>query len=123
MATQKPVVIDFHCHMRVPDVVAFCKGHGPDASVPQHPRYTEEAKRLDAEWAAIHRDRTVNLATRLKLMDEQGVDVQVLAPSGISQYTYWAEPEVSLKWERRLNEGIADMAAKKPERFVGLGSV
>lgn len=120
---RKPVVIDFHCHMRVPEVVAFCKGHGPDSSVPDHPNYTAEARRLDAEWAQMHRMRTGDLPTRLTLMDRQGVDIQVLSPSGISQYTLWADPETSLKWERRLNEGMAEMVAKAPGRFVGLGSV
>ena len=116
-------VIDFHCHMRVPEVVAFCKGHGPDASVPDHPNYTEAARRLDAEWSQAHRMRTGDMPTRLKLMDEQGVDIQVLSPSGISQYTLWAEPEESLKWERRLNEDMAEMVASVPGRFIGLGSV
>jgi aminocarboxymuconate-semialdehyde decarboxylase len=123
MRARKPLVIDFHCHMRVPEVVAFCKGHGPDASVPEHPRYTPEARRLDREWSEMHRMRTADLPTRLKVMDEQGVDIQVLTPSGISQYTLWAPPEESLRMERKLNEGIAEMVAKKPERFVGLGSV
>lgn len=121
--SRKPLVIDFHCHMRVPEVVEFCKGHGPDARPPAHPRYTDEARRLDAQWNEVHRLRTADLPTRLKVMDEQGVDIQVLTPSGISQYTLWAEPEVSLKWERRLNEGLAEMVASKPDRFVGLGSV
>ena len=120
---RRPFVIDFHCHMRMPEVVAFCRGHGPNSAAPQHPRYTEEARQEDARWAEMHRDRTANLATRLRVMDEQGVDIQVLTPSGISQYTLWAEPEVSLKWERRLNEGIAEMVAGHPDRFVGLGSV
>jgi aminocarboxymuconate-semialdehyde decarboxylase len=121
--TPKPVVIDFHCHMRVPEVVEFCRGHGPSAAVPDHPNYTAEAKKLDAEWAQMHRMRTGDMATRLALMDNQGVDIQVLAPSGISQYTLWADPETSLKWERRLNDGMAEMVAKVPERFVGLGSL
>ncbi|MFM9967021.1 MAG: amidohydrolase family protein [Burkholderiales bacterium] len=121
--SRKPVVIDFHCHMRVPEVVAFCKGHGPDASVPDHPNYTAAAKKLDAEWAQMHRMRTGDMTTRLALMDEQGVDIQVLSPSGISQYTLWADPETSLKWERRLNDGMAEMVASVPGRFVGLGSL
>jgi len=120
---RKPVVIDFHCHMRVPEVVAFCKGHGPSAAVPDHPNYSAAARRLDAEWAQMHRMRTGDMATRLALMDQQGVDIQVLSPSGISQYTLWADPETSLKWERRLNDGLAEMVAQVPGRFVGLGSV
>jgi aminocarboxymuconate-semialdehyde decarboxylase len=120
---RKSVVIDFHCHMRVPEVVEFCKGHGPGTAATEHPNYTAEAKRLDAEWAQMHRMRTADMPTRLALMDQQGVDIQVLSPSGISQYTLWADPETSLKWEQRLNDGMAEMVAKVPGRFVGLGSV
>ena len=78
-----PIVIDFHCHMRVPEVVEFCRGHGPDASVPPHPKYTEAAKKLDAEWAQMHRMRTGDMATRLALMDQQGVDIQEIGRANV----------------------------------------
>lgn len=109
--------------MRVPEVVAFCRGHGPDATPPSHPRYTEAMRLEDARWSDVHRVRTGDMATRLRVMDEQGVDIQVLTPSGISQYTLWADPQTSLQWERRINESIAEMVAGHPDRFVGLGSV
>ena len=123
MRARRPVVIDFHCHMRVPEVVALCKDRGPDSSIPEHPCYTREARRLDERWREANRMRTSDLPTRLKVMDQQGVDIQVLSPSGVSQYTYWAPPEESLAMERRLNEGVAEMVAAKPDRFVGLGGV
>ncbi len=120
---RRPVVIDFHAHMRVPEVVALCKGHCPDSSIPDDPRYTQEARRLDEQWRERNARRTSDVATRLKLMDEQGVDIQVIAPSGVTQYTYWAPPEESLRMERMVNEGIAELVAKQPDRFVGIGSV
>lgn len=121
--SRKPLVIDFHCHMRVPEVVEFCRGHGPNASIPNMDKLSEESKRLDRDWAEEHRRRTGDLAHRLKLMDEQGVDIQVLTASIISMCTYWASPEDALKMDRLANERLAEMIAKAPDRFVGLGSV
>src|SRR3990170_8020383 len=37
--------------------------------------------------------------------------------------TYWADAETGLKWDRWINERIAEMVARAPDRFVGLGSV
>jgi aminocarboxymuconate-semialdehyde decarboxylase len=121
--TRRPLVIDFHCHMRVQEVVDFSKGRLPDASIPNLERMSEEARRLDREWAEEHRRRTGELPYRLKLMDEQGVDIQVLSTSIISMCTYWAAPEESLRMERLANERLAEMVSKAPGRFVGLGSV
>ena len=120
---RRPLVIDFHCHMRVPEVVEFSKGHLPNASIPNLDRLSEEAKRLDREWAEEHRRRTNDLEYRLKLMDAQGVDMQVLTTSIVSMCTYWAAPEESLRMERLANERLAEMVAKAPGRFIGLGSV
>ena len=52
-----------------------------------------------------------------------GVDIQVLTASIVHHCTYWAEPAQSLKMERAVNDRIAEIVARKPDRFVGLGGV
>jgi len=59
---------------------------------------------------------------RLKDMDAQGVDVQVLSPSP-TQYYYWAERDLSAELVNKQNEMIAEMCASHPDRFAGMGAV
>ena len=56
-------------------------------------------------------------------MDRMGIDVQVLSSSLVHQCTYWAEPEISLKLEHKLNDRVAEVVQSNPKRFIGLGGV
>jgi aminocarboxymuconate-semialdehyde decarboxylase len=110
----KPVVIDFHAHIVVPEVLDFTYRNsmfaqavaGPGQGIP------------DAQRA-----RMTDPVLRLKDMDAMGVDVQVISPSILQQCTYFAEPQAALKMERLGNERVAEAVQKHPDRLVGLGSV
>ena len=121
--SRRPLVIDFHAHVVVPEVVAFSKGHVIDTSIPKHPGIPEKAVRAWDKWRESNRLKMSDFQVRLREMDRMGVDIQVLTPSLVHQYTYWADPETSLKMERFTNDRVAEMVAIAPHRFVGLGSV
>jgi aminocarboxymuconate-semialdehyde decarboxylase len=55
-------------------------------------------------------------------MDATGVTVQVLSTIPVL-FNYWAKPQDGLETARFFNDHIADTVAKKPERFIGLGTV
>lgn len=59
---------------------------------------------------------------RLAEMDAAGIDVQVLSPIP-PIICDWSEPERAGAWASRINHGIAEVAAKYPNRFRGLGTV
>jgi aminocarboxymuconate-semialdehyde decarboxylase len=123
-STRRPLfVIDFHAHVVVPEVQRFSAGHVVDLSPRSTPAGNPAAVEALRRWNEATRRNMVDLPTRLKLMDQMGVDMQVLSPSLVHQYTYWADPEASLKMERMTNDSIADTVAKAPGRFVGLGGV
>ena len=63
-----------------------------------------------------------DLDLRLSIMDQQGVDMQVLSPAG-SYFFYWMAAADSLEYARWLNDRLADAVAKFPQRFVALASV
>jgi aminocarboxymuconate-semialdehyde decarboxylase len=115
----KPVVIDVHAHILVPELLKLTyerslfaqgvagkgEGGGPEGlPQPLLRRMTEPALRLDD-------------------MDEAGVDIQVISPSILQQCTYWAEPQEALAMERLGNERVAEAVAQHPGRLVGLGSL
>ena len=58
---------------------------------------------------------------RLAVMDEQGVDVQVLSINGF--WWYAADEDVAQRLVRAQNEGLAKWVATHPDRFVALASV
>ena len=63
-----------------------------------------------------------DLDLRLSIMDQQGVDIQVLSPAS-TYFFYWMAAEESLEYARWLNDRLAEAVAKHPKRLVALGSV
>jgi aminocarboxymuconate-semialdehyde decarboxylase len=55
-------------------------------------------------------------------MQEMGVDMQVLSPTP-AQYHYWAEPSLAEDIVGLQNEHIAALCRRRPDQFVGLGTV
>jgi aminocarboxymuconate-semialdehyde decarboxylase len=58
---------------------------------------------------------------RLRVMDEQGIDIQVLSHQGA--WWYAAEPDLARRIVKIQNEKLAEWCAAHPDRFVGLASV
>jgi aminocarboxymuconate-semialdehyde decarboxylase len=58
---------------------------------------------------------------RLRVMDEQGVDIQALSINGF--WWYAAERELARQIVRAQNEGLAKWVASQPDRFVAMASV
>jgi aminocarboxymuconate-semialdehyde decarboxylase len=63
-----------------------------------------------------------SLEPRLRDMDRQGVDMQVISPIPMLS-CYWAPPQAGQAVARFLNQHIADLVATNPERFAGMGTV
>ena len=63
-----------------------------------------------------------DLDLRLSIMEQQGVDMQVLSPAG-SYFFYWLPAADALEYARWLNDRLGDAAAKFPQRFVAVASV
>ena len=114
--------IDIHCHYLNPQVAAKVAPLDPaqyDPSVQYANALTREVNVKQI------RDRAPKLSTievRLKDMDRMGIDIQAVSPSP-NQCCYWAEAGLGAEIARMVNERIAEIVARWPERFVGLGSV
>lgn len=67
-------------------------------------------------------DQAWSPGRRLEDMDRLGIDVQVLSPPPV-MFCYWAEPGAARAFARMQNENVAAVAARHPERFLGMATV
>ncbi|MEO5931374.1 MAG: amidohydrolase family protein, partial [Candidatus Kapaibacterium sp.] len=59
---------------------------------------------------------------RIEECNHDHVDVQVLSTVPV-MFGYWARPEHTLDLSRYLNDHIATVVARHPDRFAGLGTL
>ena len=118
----KSLRVDIHCHYLNPDAAAKVAPLNPA----QHEMQIKFANALTRETnKKQHADRAPklsNIEVRLKDMDRMGVDIQAVSPAPNQTY-YWTEPGMGQELARQVNERIAEIVGKWPDRFVGLGTV
>jgi predicted TIM-barrel fold metal-dependent hydrolase len=99
-------LIDVHCH------------YYPE-------RYTELMTRLGARNQPRFRypttDAADQLAARLRLMDQAGVQLQILCPA--SSYPYFERESDAVEAARLCNDSFAELTHRYPERFAAYVSL
>jgi len=118
----KSLRVDIHCHYANPDVAAKVADRNPAQYEPS----VKFANALTRETNVKQmRDRAAKLSSievRLKDMDKMGIDIQAVSPAPNQTY-YWTEPGEGQQLARQVNERLAEIVGKWPDRFVGLGTV
>jgi len=101
-------VVDVHGHLSVPEVGDVIKG-------------TKLAPEGGGRGGGGDQEGGLVLgAERLKAIDEQGIDVQVLS---VNAFWYSAERELARQIVAVENEKLSAWCAAHPDRFVGLATV
>lgn len=116
------VVVDIHCHYLNPEVNAktlHLNAASYDPTVIFANELTNQTNILQMKTRA---PKLMGVADRLKDMDKMGVDIQAVAPAPY-HYFYFTEAELGASLAREVNDGIANVVAGNPDRFVGMGSV
>jgi aminocarboxymuconate-semialdehyde decarboxylase len=67
-------------------------------------------------------DNCWDAEVRMKECDQHGVEVQVLSTIPV-MFSYWAKPEHCLELSQFLNDHIAGIVNRFPNRFEGIGTV
>ncbi len=103
VAGRRVTVVDGHAHCVVPEVLDVIKG-------------TE----LERAVSGALNGPLVVKADRLAVMDEQGIDVEVLS---INPFWYGADRDLARRIVAVQNERLAAICAAHPDRFVALASI
>lgn len=119
----RPLAIDIHAHLLVPEVYAVTAAHSLFHKMIANSSGSEEVRRKNRERAEWVIAQMSDLSERRAHMDKMGVDIQVLSSSLVHQCTYWAAPSESLRLEQSFNDHTARAVADGKGRFVGLCGV
>lgn len=116
--------IDVHAHAIIPGVDDFVAREDPEGMAAHREL---EARRQGPDSAAVSRamiidrlPRLLDLERRIADMDAARVARQLVSPSP-SHYYPFADRATSDASARRVNEGIRDLVARRPDRLTGLG--
>jgi aminocarboxymuconate-semialdehyde decarboxylase len=103
VGNQRVKVVDVHCHCIVPEVAEVVKGTSLASS------------------GGNQTGPSVLGPARLRIMDEQGLDIQALSINGY--WWYAADRDLARRIVQVQNEGLAKWVAAHPDRFVAFASV
>lgn len=108
-------IVDTHVHILHEDLVELAADHvvingfGARKPAPRPP-----GSRRHATFQLM-----MDPAVHLQVMDERGVDIDVLATSTVLQGTSWSSPADDLVYCRMMNDRMSEWVAHAPDRFVG----
>jgi aminocarboxymuconate-semialdehyde decarboxylase len=108
-------VIDFHAHVVEPKVYQKTVNHNVISGFGARPMNLPD--KGSSHWEIF--SRMVEPAVQIRDMDRNGVDINVISTSLVSQSTWWAEPRLAAELDRRANEQIARWVQMHPQRFTG----
>ncbi len=115
--------VDIHAHVFIPEANAYMADHVDMMRIAMVKHANDETRALNMKQ---EKDRgpvaMADHADRIKVLDAQGIDMQVVAPPPPQCY-YQSPADHALKGSQMVNDGIAEWVGHTPERFAGLGTV
>lgn len=114
--------IDLHCHYLNPEVAAKVADRNPGQYDPSVKFANALTRETNLRQMKERGPKLSSIELRLKDMDRMGIDIQALSPAPNQTY-YWTDPGEGQALARQVNERIAEICGRWPERFVGLGTV
>ncbi len=121
-ARGKWFAIDIHCHVRSDTAAAMVAGNEAVSRwflETQASPTSQAQNRANGERTRLQGNSPEQ---RIADMDLMGIDIQAISPAPRQTY-YGADPDLGLATSRAINDFIADICGRHPDRFVGLGTV
>jgi aminocarboxymuconate-semialdehyde decarboxylase len=114
--------VDIHCHYLNTDAAAKVAHLNPAQYEPMVRYANALTRETNVRQGQERGPKLTSIEVRLKDMDRMGIDVQAFCPAPQQTY-YWTEPDFGREMSRMVNDRLAEIVAKWPDRFVALGTV
>lgn len=115
--------IDIHTHIMPRDMPRWSQkfGYGGFIHLDHHKPCCARMMQDDKFFREVE-DNCWDAEARLRDCGHHHVDMQVLSTIPVL-FSYWAKPDHALEVSRFLNDHIAGIVQRYPDRFIGLGTV
>ena len=115
--------IDIHTHIIPADLPDLKKKYGYSGFISlDHHKPCCARMLIDGKFFREIQDNCWDPEVRLKDCEKHNINVQVLSTIPV-MFSYWAKPVDALDLSMLLNDHIAGIVQKYPDRFVGLGTI
>ncbi len=121
-ARGKWFTIDIHCHLRSDKAAAMVAGNDAVSRWFLETAANERSQSINRQNGERTHLQGMSAEQRIADMDHMGIDIQAVSPVPRQTY-YGADPDLGLATARALNDEIAEMCGRYPDRFTGLGTV
>jgi aminocarboxymuconate-semialdehyde decarboxylase len=116
------VRVDIHCHYLNTAVAAKVAHLNPAQYEPSVTFANALTREVNAKQIRDRIPKLSDIETRLRDMDQMGIDIQAVSPAPNQTY-YWTDAGFGVELARMVNDRLAEIVAAHPERFVALGTV
>ncbi len=116
--------IDIHTHILPRDIPNWKEkfGYGGFITLEHHQPCSARMLKDDGHFFREIEDNCWSAEKRVAECDAQNVNVQVISTVPV-MFCYWARSADGAEVSKILNDGIAEIVAQFPKRFIGLGTV
>ena len=121
-ARGKWFTIDIHCHVRSDKAAAMVEGNAAVSRWFLETAANEQSRAINRQNGERTRLQGSSPEKRIEDMDRMGIDIQAISPAPRQTY-YGADPDLGREASRAINDFIAEICGRYPDRFVGLGTV
>src|ERR1700719_151114 len=121
-ARGKWFTIDIHCHVRSDKAAEMVEGNATVARWYLETQASPQSQAQNRANGVRTAEQGRSPEQRIADMDLMGIEIQAISPSP-RQTFYGADPDLGLAVSREINDNIAEICGKYPDRFTGLGTV
>jgi aminocarboxymuconate-semialdehyde decarboxylase len=121
-ARGKWFTVDIHCHVNSLKAAAMVDGNEAVSRWFLETQANAHSQEINRANGVRTRQQGTSAEQRIADMDHMGIDIQAISPAPRQTY-YGADPELGRATARTLNDEIADIAGRYPDRFTGLGTI
>jgi aminocarboxymuconate-semialdehyde decarboxylase len=121
-ARGKWFTIDIHCHVRSDRATVMVAGNEAVSHWFLETAANEQSREINRSNGERTAAQGASAEQRIADMDHMGIDIQAISPAPRQTY-YGADPDLGLATAQTINDFIAEICGRHPDRFVGLGTV